>query len=71
MEIYDPHAYDWNRFVGPHGNLAKIDPTSVADLCNTHGLPWYSTGWPYSSGIKVYCESDKLWREILNKSKET
>ena len=51
-----------------YGNTAKVDPQTAADLCDYHGLPWYTDGWPYTSGIKVCCDSDDLWKEILAKS---
>ena len=69
MQIFNYNAYDWNRAIAPYGNMAKVDPQTAADLCDYYGLPWYTDGWPYASGIKVRCDSDDLWKEILAKSK--
>lgn len=69
MQIYNYGQYNWNRCVGPHGNMGKVSPEKVAKECDKLGIPWYSDGCPYSSGIKVYCESNDIWNEIIKKSK--
>ena len=69
MQMYDQNAYPWNRCVGPYGNVGNVSPVCAADLCNKYDIPWYTDGWPYSSGIKVYCESDELWHKIIKLSK--
>lgn len=69
MQIYKWNEYDWNHCVGPHGNMGKVEPQWVADECDRRGIPWYTDGWPYSSGVKVYCEDEDVWRDILNKCK--
>ena len=69
MQIHDYKQYDWNRCVGPYGNMGRVDPQRVADLCDNYGLPWYTDGWPYASGVKVYCENYELWCNILQMSK--
>ena len=68
--VYDEKAYDWNRAVASAGNMAGIDPTYLAWLLDKNGIPWYTTGWPYSSGLRAYCDDDKLWNELIKKSKE-
>ena len=42
---------------------------TVGELCDKYGIPWYTYGSPNTSGIKVYCESDELWKKILAQSK--
>ena len=69
MQVYDQNAYHWNHAVGPYGNVGNVSPVCAADLCNKYDIPWYTDGWPYSSGIKVYCESDELWHKIIKLSK--
>lgn len=49
--------------VGPHGNLAGIDPQDVADYCDKHGYFWFSEGWPYSSGIHFKLP-DEEWAKL-------
>ena len=61
MQVFNYNAYDWNRAIAPYGNMAKVDPQTAADLCDYYGL--------HASGIKVCCDSDDLWKEILAKSK--
>ena len=54
MQIYDENAYPWNRSVGPYGNMGNISPMIVADLCDKYSIPWYTTAWPYASGLRAY-----------------
>lgn len=70
MRIYNYNDFDWNRVVAPHGNLGGVDPSKAADLCDKWGIPWYTTGWPYSSGISAYCLDDKIWNRIIKMAKE-
>ena len=70
MQIYNENAYPWNRSVGPYGNMGNISPMIVADLCDEYDIPWYTTGWPYASGLRAYCESDETWKKIIELSKE-
>ena len=69
MRIYDYHAYDWTNSIAPAGNMGKVDPQIASELCDKYEVPWYTDGWPYASGIKVYCESKELWTRILSESK--
>ena len=69
MQIYDEKAYNWNKGVAPEGNMAGVHPRKVADLCDKYGIPWFTEGWPYSSGLKAYCVDDDLWRKIIQLSK--
>ena len=70
MQIYDENAYPWNRSVGPYGNMGNISPMIVADLCDKYSIPWYTTAWPYASGLRAYCESDETWTKIIELSQE-
>lgn len=56
--------------VGPAGNLAGIDPQTVADYCDSHGYRWWTSGWPYSSGIhfEMPDEEWKLLTELMKGS---
>ena len=65
----DIKRFEWNRCVGPHGNLGGVDPQVAADLCDRWGIPWYSTSWPYSGGISAYCLDDKIWNRIIKMAK--
>ena len=67
--VYDEKAYEWNRAVGPAGNLGGVDPAHVARLCDKYGIPWFTSAWPYSSGLKAYCADDELWSNIIQQSK--
>ena len=69
MQIYDEKAYNWNRGVAPEGNMAGVHPRKVADLCDKYGIPWFTEGWPYSSGLKAYCVDNNLWKKIIAWSK--
>lgn len=69
MQIYDEKMFKWNRCVGPHGNLGGVDPSKVANVCDKFGVPWYTSAWPYSSGIKAFCMNDKIWNRILKMCK--
>ena len=69
MQVYNPKAYPWNHAVGPHGNMGNISPFFVSLNCNKYGIPWYTYGSPNTSGIKVYCASDELWKKNLAQSK--
>ena len=71
MQIYDYKEYDWNRCVGPAGNLGKVNPTTVAKLCDRYEIPWYTDGWPHASGLHAYCNDDELWHKIIQMSKES
>ena len=62
MQVYDYNAYDWNHCIGPHGNMGKVSPQIASELCNRFEVPWYTDEWPYSSGIKIYCDNDELWQ---------
>lgn len=70
MQIYDYNAYEWNRGVAPHGNMGRVDPTELSRLLDKHGIPWYTSGWPYSSGLSAYCVDDELWRQLCNLARE-
>ena len=69
MQVFDYNAYEWTYAIAPAGNMGRVDPQTAADKCDVYGVPWYTDGWPYASGIKVYCESDDIWRRILAESK--
>lgn len=69
MQVYDDKAFDWNRRVGPEGNLAGTHPDLVAEHCNTNNIPWYTTSWPYSAGLLAYCIDAEVWWTIIEKSK--
>lgn len=69
MQIFNYNEYDWNHCVGPYGNMGRVDPTTVSELCNKYDIPWYTDGWPHASGVKIYCKSDELWKHILSMSK--
>ena len=69
MQVYNRDEYVWNRCVGPNGNMGKVSPQIVADLCDKYNIPWYTYGQPYSSGITAYCKDDELWKKILAESK--
>ena len=69
MQIYDEKAYNWNKGVAPEGNMAGVHPQNVADLCDKYEIPWFTTGWPYSSGLSAYCLDNELWRKIIKLSK--
>lgn len=62
------NAYEWNHAVGPSGNLGGVDPCQVAYYCDLYGVPWSTSAWPYSSGVKMYCD-DNTFRKIINQSK--
>lgn len=57
------------RVVGPHGNLGRVDPQSVAMHCDMLGIPWWTSAWPYSSGITCYIPEDSVWNGIKAASK--
>lgn len=69
MRIYDEGAYAWNRCVGPNGNLGRVDPDILSELLDNHGIPWFTTAWPYSSGLKAYCKDQDLWKSLCNQAK--
>lgn len=69
MRFYDANAWEWNRCVAPAGNMAGLNPQRVADVCDKFGVPWYTEGSPYTSGIKALCMDDKIWKRIINLSK--
>jgi len=69
MQIYRHEDFDWNRGVGPFGNMAGIDPRLVAIECDNFGIPWWTSSWPYSGGISAYCTDDELWERIIELSK--
>ena len=69
MRIYDYKAFDWNRVIAPYGNLGGVNPQVAADLCDEWGVPWWSSSWPYSGGIKAFCMDDELWNRIRNMAK--
>jgi hypothetical protein len=69
MQITNYKAFDWNRGVAPEGNLAGVHPQKVADLCDELGIPWWTSGWPYSSGLYAFCVSDEIWSKIIKMSK--
>lgn len=57
------------RTVGPHGNLGRIDPSVVAHHCNLLDIPWWTSAWPYSSGLHCFIPDDKVWNAIRAASK--
>lgn len=67
MQVYDYNAYKWNHAISA-SNIAGVDPQVASELCDDYGVPWYTYGCPYTSGIKVYCESDELWKRIISES---
>ena len=69
MQFYNEKQFDWNRAVAPAGNMAGLNPQRVADVCDKFGVPWYTEGWPYTSGIKAFCMDDKIWNRIIKLSK--
>ena len=69
MQVYNKSSYKWNRRVGPFGNSGRVDPQIVSELCDKYQIPWYTSAWPYASGIKAYCESSDLWRNIIDSAK--
>lgn len=69
MQVYDYNKYTWNHSIGPNGNMGRICPQIMAELCDKYDIPWYTYGNPNTSGIKVYCEDDELWHKLLNMSK--
>lgn len=68
MRVYNENLYKFNHAVAPMGNMANVDPDSVARLCDMMNIPWYTSAWPYASGLIAYC-TDEQWRDIISKSK--
>ena len=69
MQVYDYNKYTWNKAVGPYGNMGRVSPQIICGLCDKYDIPWYTYGSPNTSGIKVYCEDDGLWKKILTIAK--
>ena len=44
--------------IGPHGNLGGVDPSSAAWKADQLGIKWYTTSWPYSAGISLFCDKE-------------
>lgn len=45
--------------IGPYGNLGDVNPSLAAIMCDEMDIKWYTTGWPYSSGINMFCNKDE------------
>ena len=45
--------------IGPHGNMGNVDPSQAAWKADQIGVKWFTTGWPYSSGISLFCNQEQ------------
>lgn len=46
--------------IGPYGNMGKVDPTQAAWMADQMKLKWYTTAWPYSSGVTIFCTKEQF-----------
>ena len=55
--------------IGPHGNLGNVSPSDAAWKADQMGVKWYTTSWPYSGGITLFCTEDeyKVIRDFAKK----
>lgn len=65
MQIMNYEDFEWNRSVAPNGNMANLDPQKVANVCDKFGIPWWTSSWPYSAGIKAFCLDDRIWNRVI------
>ena len=46
--------------IGPDDNRGKVDPSMAAWMADRMGLKWYTTAWPYSSGLTIFCTIEQF-----------
>lgn len=68
MRIFNYYEYEWTGCVAA-ANMARIDPHRFSKLLDKHGIPWYTDGSPYTSGVKYYCTDKELLQELFKQSK--